>query len=318
MKIAILDGYTENPGDLSWTPFEELGELTVYERTASAQAAARIGNAEIVLVNKTLLPAEVFDMCPKLRYVGVLATGYNVVDTVAAREHGVPVCNIPAYGTEAVAQFAIALLLEICCRVGLHDASVHAGDWTEAPDWCYWKAPLIELCGKTMGIVGYGRIGRATGRIAQSLGMSVLACDAHEDPSLTGPAMRYAPLDEVFANADVLALHCPLLPETEGLVCRETIARMKDGVIILNNSRGGLIVEEDLAAALRSGKVYAAGLDVAGSEPISRDSPLLTAPGCILTPHISWAPRETRQRLMEIAAENLRCFLAGNPINVVN
>ena len=317
MKIVILDGYTENPGDLSWSGLDALGELTVYDRTPPEQVADRIGDAEIVILNKTPLPREMLDRCPNVRYIGVLATGYNIVDVQAAKERGIPVCNIPTYGTDAVGQFAIAMLLEICHHVAHHDAAVHEGRWESCPDWCFWDYPLIELAGKTMGIIGFGRIGRTTGRIARALGMQVVACDSIETDE--GREIgRYLPLEELFACSDVIALHCPLFPETQGIINRDTIAKMKDGAILLNNSRGPLIVEQDLADALNSGKVYAAGLDVVSTEPIRGDNPLLKAKNCLITPHISWAPKESRQRLMGIAVESLRAFLDGNPINVVN
>ena len=321
MKIVILDGYTENPGDLSWEGLEKLGDLTVYDRTSLTdvqEVIDRIGDAEIVFTNKTPMPREVFDTCTNIRYVGVLATGYNVVDVDAAKEKNIPVCNIPTYGTAAVGQFAIALLLEICHHVGHHDKAVHEGRWENNPDWCFWDYPLIELDGKVMGIIGYGRIGQATGRIAQALGMKVLAYDAYRNPALESETCQYADLDEVLAKSDVSALHCPLFSETEGMINRESIAKMKDGVIILNNSRGPLIVEKDLAEALNSGKVAAAGLDVVSTEPIKGENPLLKAKNCILTPHISWAPKESRQRLMDIAVDNLEAFLRKEAQNVVN
>ena len=321
MKIVILDGYTENPGDLSWEGLEKLGDLTVYDRTSLTdvqEVIDRIGDAEIVFTNKTPMPREVFDTCTNIRYVGVLATGYNVVDVDAAKEKNIPVCNIPTYGTAAVGQFAIALLLEICHHVGHHDKAVDEGRWENNPDWCFWDYPLIELDGKVMGIIGYGRIGQATGRIAQALGMKVLAYDAYRNPALESETCQYADLDEVLAKSDVIALHCPLFSETEGMINRESIAKMKDGVIILNNSRGPLIVEKDLAEALNSGKVAAAGLDVVSTEPIKGENPLLKAKNCILTPHISWAPKESRQRLMDIAVDNLEAFLRKEAQNVVN
>lgn len=319
MKIVILDGYTENPGDLSWAGFERLGALTVYDRTPHdpAEIIRRIGGAEIVYTNKTPLPAAVFDACPGLRFVGVLATGYNVVDIAAARAHGVPVANIPTYGTAAVGQYAMAMLLEICHHVGHHSEAVHEGRWASNPDWCFWDYPLIELDGKTMGVVGFGRIGQTTGRIARAFGMKVLAFDPY--PNDAGRAVaEYADLDTLLRESDVIALHCNLTKENTGLINRETIAKMKDGVILLNNSRGPLICEQDLADALNSGKVYAAGLDVLAEEPASPDNPLLTAKNCIITPHISWAPKESRQRLMDIAVGNLQAFLDGKPVHIVN
>jgi glycerate dehydrogenase len=247
-----------------------------------------------------------------VRYIGVLATGYNVVDIKAASETGITVTNVPAYGTDAVAQYAIALLLEICQRVGHHSNAVKDGRWSSSPEWCFWDYPLIELAGKTFGVIGYGRIGRAAGRIATALGMNVIAYDVN--PSGEGD---FVSLDELLAASDVISLHCPLLPETEGLISKSTITKMKDGVIIINNSRGPLIVESDLAGALNSGKVYAAGLDVVSIEPIRPDNPLLTAKNCLITPHISWAPKETRKRLMDIAVGNLQAWMEGRAMNVV-
>lgn len=321
MKIVVLDGYTLNPGDLDWKGLEAIGECTVYDRTSLTdvqEVIDRIGDAEIVFTNKTPLPKVVFESCPNIRYVGVLATGYNVVDVEAAKEHGVPVTNIPTYGTDAVGQFAIALLLEICHHIGHHNEAVHSGKWENNADWCFWDYPLIELAGKTMGIIGYGRIGQATGRIAQALGMKVLAYDAYKNMALENLNMKYAELDELFAQSDVIALHCPLFPETQGIINKENIAKMKDGVIIINNSRGPLIAEQDLADALNCGKVAGAGLDVVSTEPIKNDNPLLKAKNCIITPHISWAPKESRKRLMDIAVDNLQAFVKGAPVNVVN
>ncbi len=321
MKIVILDGYTENPGDLSWEGFEKLGELTVYDRTPlndDAEIMKRIGDAEVVITNKTPLSKAVFDKCTGIKYVGVLATGYNVVDVNAAKEKGIPVCNIPTYGTDAVGQFAIALLLEICHRIGHHSDAVAQGRWQTNDDWCFWDYPLIELSGKKMGIIGYGKIGQSTGRIAQALGMTVLAYDAYKNEDLVCDTCKYVELETLFSEADVISLHCPLFPETEGIINKNSIAKMKDGVIIINNSRGPLIVEEDLKDALNSGKIYAAGLDVVSSEPIKGDNPLLKAKNCLITPHISWAPRESRQRLMDVAVSNLKAFVDGNPVNVVN
>jgi len=321
MKIVILDGYAENPGDLSWDPFKKFGELTVYDRTPvedTAEIIRRIGDAEAVITNKTPLKKEIFDACPSIKYVGLLSTGYNVVDLAAAKEKGIPVSNIPTYGTKSVAQFAMALLLEICHHIGHHSDAVHNGAWEKCLDFCFWDYPLIELDGKTMGIIGYGRIGQATGKLAQAFGMKVVAHDPYPNPDLETETMRYAELDELLAVSDVISLHCPLFPETKGLINKDSIAKMKDGVILINNSRGDLIVEEDLAEALNSGKVYAAAVDVVSTEPIKSGNPLLKAKNCIITPHISWAPKESRQRLMDIAVDNLKAFLEGNPINVVN
>ena len=320
MKIVILDGYTENPGDLSWDALRQFGELEVYARTSYAESpliAERIGDAEIVVVNKTPVSRETLDKCPNVKLIAVLATGYNIVDYVCAKEKGIPVVNVPTYGTAAVSQFAIALLLEICHHVAYHSEQVHAGRWESADDWCFWDFPLIELAGKTMGIVGFGRIGQATGRIARALGMTVLASGSRETEAGRAIA-EYVDLDTLYARSDVVVLHCPLFPSTAGMINRDSIAKMKDGVILINNSRGGLVVEQDLADALNSGKVMAAGLDVVSTEPIRGANPLLTAKNCFITPHISWAPKEARVRIMEITAENIRAFLAGEPINVVN
>jgi glycerate dehydrogenase len=320
MKIVILDGYTENPGDLSWEGFGKLGELTVHDRSPmndEAEIIRRINGAEAVITNKTPISKNVIESSKSLKYIGVLATGYNVVDYRAAREKGIPVCNIPAYGTEAVGQFAIALLLEICHHIGHHDRAVKEGRWEKAEDWCFWDYPLIELAGKTMGIIGFGRIGQTTGRIAAALGMEVITHD--EAPYDTGKKFAdYVSRKEIFKRSDVISLHCPLFPNTEGMINSESIAKMKDGVIIINNSRGALIVEQDLADALNSDKVYAAGVDVVSIEPIRPDNPLLKAKNCIITPHISWAPIESRRRLMGIAVENLRSFVEGKPVCVVN
>jgi glycerate dehydrogenase len=316
LKIVCLDGYTENPGDLNWDSFKALGDFTVYDRTAVPDIAARIGSAEAILINKTPINRATLEACPSLKYVGVLATGYNVVDTDAAKERGVTVTNIPAYGTAAVGQFAIALLLEICHHTGHHSEAVHQGRWENCKDFCFWDYPLIELAGKTMGIVGFGRIGQATGTIAKALGMKVIAHDETENAAGRAIA-EYVPLDTLFAKSDVISLHCPLFPATQGLINKDSIFKMKDGVIIINNSRGPLIVEKDLADALNSGKVYAAAVDVVSTEPIKGDNPLLQAKNCIITPHISWASKESRKRLMDIAAENLAAFLQGKPINTV-
>ena len=319
MKIVILDGYTENPGDLSWKPLERFGDLSVYDRTPyeNTEIIRRIGDAEIVVTNKTPLSREVLEACPAVRFIAVLATGYNVVDVACAREKGIPVSNVPAYGTAAVGQFAIALLLEICSHVAHHSDAVHAGRWQSAPDWTFWDYPLIELAGKTMGVIGFGRIGQTTGRIAKALGMSVLATGSRETEAGRAIA-EYTDLDTLLRSSDVICLHCPLFPETAGIINKENIDKMKDGVILINNSRGGLVVEQDLADALNSGKVLAAGLDVVSTEPVRADNPLLTAKNCLITPHISWAPKEARQRILDCTAENLRAFLDGKPVNVVN
>ncbi|WP_288227479.1 D-2-hydroxyacid dehydrogenase [uncultured Enterococcus sp.] len=317
MKIVVLDGYTENPGDLSWEGLEQLGDLTVYDRSSQDQVVERIGNAEIVLVNKVQLTKEIMAHTTNLKYIGVLATGYNVVDVETAKAKGITVTNIPTYGTDGVAQYAIALLLELCHRIGEHSTTVFAGDWTTNADWCYWNSPQMELAGKTIGIIGYGRIGQKVGAIAAALGMTVIANDrSHTEGIVAGAKM--VDLDQLFSESDVISLHCPLFPETEGLINKETIAKMKDGVYIVNDSRGQLINEADLRDALNSGKVGGAAVDVVSTEPIKQDNPLLEAKNMIITPHMAWASREARARLMAIAVENVEKFQAGTPVNVVN
>lgn len=319
MKIVLLDGEALNPGDLSWAPLEALGQLTVYPRGTNDQQEVirRIGDAEIVLCNKTPVGRTVFEQCPNMKLLCVVATGYNVVDTQAAKDHGVPVCNVPAYGTEMVAQFAIGLLLELCHHVELHNASVHAGEWERCPNFCYWKTPIMELAGKTMGVIGFGRIGRAVGRIAKAMGMKVLATGSR--PCDEGLAIaEYVDLDAVLRESDVISLHCPLFPQTERMINRDTLAKMKDGAILINNSRGGLIDEQAVADALNSGKLRAAAVDVVTVEPIVGSNPLLTAKNCVITPHMSWAATECRQRIVDITAANISAFLAGSPQNVVN
>nr|WP_076780402.1 D-2-hydroxyacid dehydrogenase [Lachnoclostridium phocaeense] len=318
MKIVVLDGYTLNPGDISWEGMEAFGEVTVYDRTKAEEVVERIGDAEVVYTNKTPITKETMDACPGMKFIGVLATGYNIVDVAAAKEKGIPVSNIPTYGTAAVSQFAIALLLELCHHIGEHSDAVKAGEWTSNPDWCFWKYPLVELAGKNMGIIGFGRIGQDTGKIAQALGMKVLAYDAFKRPELESDTCKYVDLDTLLAQSDVISLHCPLFPDTEGIINKDTIAKMKDGVMIINDSRGPLIVEQDLRDALDSGKVAGAALDVVSTEPIQMDNPLLGAKNVILTPHIAWAPKESRQRLMDIAVDNLKCYVDGKPQNVVN
>ena len=320
MKIVVLDGYIENPGDLSWEPLGELGELTIYDRTSYVDApiiAERIGDAEVIVINKTPISKETIDRCPDLKAIAVLATGYNVVDYKYAKEKGIAVLNVPAYGTDIVSQYAVGLLLEICSHYGHHDEAVKKGRWENNVDWCFWDFPMIELSGKTAGIIGFGRIGQATGKILKALNMRVLANNPSKNE--TGLAIgEYVDKETLFRESDVIFLHCPLFPETEGLINKETIGMMKDGVILINNSRGQLIVEQDLADALNSGKVYAAGLDVVSTEPVRSDNPLLKAKNCIITPQISWAAQAARQRILDITVENIRAFMKGKPVNVVN
>jgi glycerate dehydrogenase len=318
MKIVVLDGYTLNPGDLSWEELGRMGELTVYDRTKEDEIVARIGNAEIIYTNKTPLTRETLAKTPSVKFIGVLATGYNVVDTNAAKEQGIIVTNIPTYGTTAVSQFVFALLLEICHHVWAHNEEVKKGTWTNCPDFCFWKYPLFELAGKTIGIIGLGRIGQATAKIAQGFGMKVLANDEYRNKALENKGLKYVELEELLVKSDIISLHCPLFDSTRGIINRNTIAKMKDGVIIINTSRGPLVVEEDLAVALNDGKVFGAAVDVVATEPIKTDNPLLSAKNCIITPHIAWAPKESRVRLMDIAVANLEAFLKREPVNVVN
>lgn len=318
MKIVVLDGYTLNPGDLSWEGLKALGETTIYDRTQNNKIVERIGDADAVFTNKTPITKETFESCPNVKFVGVLATGYNVVDIHSAKERDIPVCNIPVYGTSAVSQFVFALLLEICHHAYDHNLEVKKGSWTNNKDWCFWNYPLVELQGKTMGIIGYGRIGQATGVIAQAFGMNVIAYDKHKNDSLESSTMRYAPLDELLKNSDVISLHCPLFPDTKGIMCKKNLNKCKEGVIVINTSRGGLVIEEDMKDALESGKVSNFAADVVSTEPIKMDNPLLNAPNTLLTPHIAWAPKEARLRLMNTAVENLKAFIDGKTQNAVN
>ena len=312
MKIVVLDGYAANPGDLSWDAVRGDHEFVLYDRTAPEDTAARIADADIVLTNKVILNRELIQNAKNLKYIGVLATGYNVVDTAAARECNVIVTNIPAYSTDSVAQMVFALLLEICHHVGHHSERVRAGAWSACPDFCFWDYPLIELAGKTMGIIGYGRIGHRVAEIARCFGMRVIAWTrTPRDPECVS-------LDELLAQSDVISLHCPLFPETKNLIRRETIEKMKDGVIIINTSRGPVVNDADLRDALLSGKVYAAGADVASVEPLPADNPLMGLKNMFYTPHIAWATYEARCRLMDIAAKNIQAFVSGAPVNVVN
>lgn len=320
VKIVVLDGYRENPGDLSWESLEALGDLTVYDRTSyedSPLIAERIGDAKIVITNKTPVSKATIDKCPNIRMITVLATGYNITDYAYAKEKGIIVCNVPTYGTASVSQFSIALLLEICHHIGHHSQAVQEGRWASNPDWCFWDYPLIELENKTIGIIGFGRIGKSEGRIAKALGMKVIAYDFH--PSDEGRAIaEYVDLDTLYRSSDVISLHCSLNAGNTGMINKQAIAKMKDGVILINNARGQLINEQDVADALNSGKIAAAGLDVVYTEPIRDDNPLLKARNCIITPHISWAPKESRQRIMECTAKNIEMYLKGSPVNVVN
>lgn len=320
MKIVVLDGYTENPGDISWGPLEKLGEVTVYDRTSYEESpliAERLGDADIAVINKTPISKATIDKCPNLKGIAVLATGYNVVDYDYAKEKGIPVMNVPVYGTDNVSQFAVSLLLEVCSHIGAHSESVHAGEWASNADWCYWHYPMIEVSGKTAGIIGLGRIGVHTAKILKAMNVNVIAYDAFQ--SEAGKAVaEYVELDELLAKSDFIFLHCPLFPSTQGIINKENIAKMKDGVILINNSRGPLVVEQDLYDALESGKVAAAAVDVVSTEPIKADNVLLKAKNCIITPHISWATKEARERIMQTTADNVESVIKGAPQNVVN
>ena len=319
MKIVVLDGFVEASSDISWEPLGSLGELTVYDRSIESedQAIARIGDAEIVIVNKTQITKKILDACPGIKYIAVLATGYNIIDAEYAKEMGIWVSNVPSYGTAIVAQFSIALLLELCHRIGDHNEGVHAGKWEASEDFCYWDYPQMELDGKTIGIIGFGRIGQREGRIAKALGMRVLANDIFETES--GKEIgEYVDIDTLYRESDIISLHCNLTAENTEMIDVSAISKMKDGVLIINDSRGQLINEKDLAEALRSGKVAGAAVDVVSEEPIKGDNPLLTAPNCIITPHIAWAAKESRQRIMDTTVENVKGFLRGEPVNVVN
>lgn len=320
MKIVVLDGYTLNPGDLSWGGLNKLGQLTVYDRTAYNNEAIikNIAEASFVFTNKTPLPKAVLLNAKHLKYIGVLATGYNIVDIEAASELGITVTNVPAYSTKAVAQFTLALLLEMCHHIGDHNAEVQSGTWSKSPDFSFWNTPLIELQGKTMGIIGFGSIGQTTAQLAQAIGLKVLFYNRSKKPEFETETCNYVELDMLFKESDVISLHCPLTESTQGIINSDNIAKMKDGVMIINTARGGLVVEDDLAKALHSGKVYMAAVDVVSEEPIKPNNPLLKAKNCIITPHIAWAPKEARTRLMDVAVKNLEAFLNGKPENVVN
>lgn len=318
MKIISLDGAALNPGDLSWKCFEEFGSITVYPRTeATADTISRMADADIVLVNKVPITRDILEQCPKVKLISCLATGYNVVDIDAAKELGIPVCNVPAYSTEAVAQFTFALLLELCHRIGHHDRLVHDGAWASCPNFCFWDTPQMELAGKTIGIIGFGRIGQAVGRIAKAMGMKVLAYSRSKKPEGEEIGM-YVDLETLLGQSDVISLHCPLFPETHKLIDAKAISQMKDGVVLLNTSRGAVLDEAAVAQALKDGKLRGAAVDVVTEEPILVDNPLLDAPNCIITPHMAWAPIETRQRILDVTVQNIRGYLNGVPINVVN
>lgn len=318
MKIVVLDGYTLNPGDNPWDEIAQFGELILYHRTSDEEILERARDAEILATNKTPLSAAVLNQLPRLRFICVLATGYNVVDIAVAGKRGIPVSNVPEYGTDSVAQFVFALLLELCHHVGVHDAAVKAGEWSASPDFCFWKTPLIELAGKKMGIVGFGRIGRRVGELAHAFGMEVLAFNPHRHSPPNYRPFSWVSLSDLFTLADVISLHCPQTPDNTGFINQSLIGMMKKSAFFINTARGGLVIEQDLAEALNTGRIAGAAVDVVSTEPIRPDNPLLNARHCLITPHIAWATLGARQRLMATSVENIKAFLAGRPINVVN
>lgn len=314
MKIVVLDGKGINPGDLSWDCLKVCGDLTVYDKTPTdALTIERLQDADIAITNKTPIHSEILDACPTVKLICVLATGYNVIDCDAAAQQNIPVCNVPDYGTSAVAQFTFALLLEVCHQIGHHDRVVHQGKWTQCPSFCFWDTPQMELAGKTLGIIGFGRIGQAVAKIASAFGMNVLAYSRTEKPGT-----NFVSLEELLSQSDIVTIHCPLTPHTQGLLNRQTLSLMKDGAILLNTSRGAVLDEAAVAEALTTGKLKAAAVDVACVEPIPGDSPLLSAPNCIITPHMAWAPAESRQRILDCTVRSIQAFYNGCPINTVN
>lgn len=319
MRIVVLDGYGLNPGDLSWESIKELGDVEIYDRTPEDLILERAGRAEILLTNKTPFTRQTLSKLPYVKYIGVLATGYNVVDTAAARERGIVVTNIPAYSTDSVAQMVFALLLEHCHHVQDHSNAVRRGDWSRSKDFTFWNYPLIELSGKTMGIIGFGRIGQKVADVAGVFGMKIIGYSRTRTDQTHRKNFKWAEtLDELLRESDVVSLHCPLFDETRGMINKDSLKKMKRTAFLINTSRGPVIVEEDLAEALNKGIIAGAGLDVLSMEPPKKDNPLFTAKNCIITPHIAWATKEARERLIEIAADNLKAFLEGKPINIVS
>jgi glycerate dehydrogenase len=318
MKIVALDGHTLNPGDLDWEAFKKLGELKVYDRTPYELTAERCAGAEIILTNKAPVGKDVLEKLPSLQYIGVTATGFNIIDTETAKRRNIVVTNVPGYGTNSVVQMTFSLLLELCLHVQKHSDAVRAGKWSASPDFCFWDFPLIELAGKTMGIIGFGDIGEKVGDLATAFGMNIMGNRRHPTDQAHRKNFRWASINEILESADVVSIHCPLSPETKGLINKESLKRMKKSAFLLNTSRGPIIVENDLAEALNKEMIAGAGIDVLSVEPPPPDNPLLKAKNCIITPHIAWATKEARIRLMDTATENLKSFLAGKPVNVVN
>ncbi|MBC8078726.1 MAG: D-2-hydroxyacid dehydrogenase [Gorillibacterium sp.] len=318
MRIVVLDGYALNPGDLSWSGLDAFGEVVIYDRTPTHLIVERLQGASIALTNKTPFNAATLDQLPQLQYIGVLATGYNIVDTKAAAARGITVTNVPAYSTDSVAQLVFALLLDICNKVSLHSEAVHQGDWVNSSDFSFSRSPLMELSGKTMGVVGFGGTGQRTAELAKAFGMKLLAATSGRRVYPEQEGITFVQIEQLLAESDIVSLHCPLTPETEGLINKTTLAIMKKGSILINTSRGPVVCEQDLADALNSGHLYGAGVDVLSTEPPKADNPLLTAKNCVITPHIAWATREARIRLMNVAVQNVKQYLDGQPMNVVS
>ena len=316
MKLINLDAGALNPVDLSWDVLKQFGQVTLYQKTESeAEAIARIADHDIVLINKVPITENILNACPNIKLISVQATGYNVVDTAACARRGIPVCNVPDYGTAAVAQFTLALMLELCHNIGHHNQVVHQGKWCQSPTFCFWDTPQMELAGKTLGIIGFGRIGQAVAKLAQAFDMDVII---HSRTRRESPDAEFVDMETLIRQSDFISLHCPLFPENAKMVNEEFIGKMKNGAFLINTARGGLVDEEALANALASGKLAGAAVDVVTEEPMKEYNPLLTAPNCIITPHIAWAPKESRQRLLDCCVENIRAFIQGKPRNVVN
>jgi len=318
MNIVILDAYTSNPGDLSWEDFEKIGNLTVYDYTPKNKIIERAKDADIIIDNKVIINREIIEQLPKLKYIGLLSTGFNVIDSETAKEHGIIVTNVPTYSTAAVAQLTFALILETYNQVGVHNNAVHSGEWDSCRDFCFWKTPLIELSGKTIGIIGFGKIGNEVAKIADAFGMNILCYVPHEKPMPEYKSFKFVSLDELAKESDIVSLHCPLTPETTGLINEEFLSKMKKSAIVINTSRGPAVDEKALADAINSGRIFGAGVDVLSTEPPKKDNPLLSCERCFITPHVAWAGYETRQRLLGVVYNNLKAFCEGNPVNVVN
>ena len=318
MKIVILDGYTLNPGDLSWDDLKKLGDVVIHDRTPADKVVERAKDAEIVFTNKTPIGEEALNQLSSLKYIGVLATGYNIVNTEVAKAKSIIVANVPGYGTTSVVQLTFALLLELCLHVQRHSDSVMEGKWAKSADWCYWDYPLVELSGKTIGIIGFGRIGQKVGDVATAFGMNIIGNSRHWTDQSQRPNFKWAEIPELLAQSDVVSIHCPLFPDTKGLINKESLKSMKSSAFLLNTSRGPIIVDEDLADALNNDVIAGAGIDVLSAEPPLKENPLFTAKNCIITPHIAWATKEARARLLDTTVSNLTAFLRGNPVNVVN